>query len=92
MIKKNTYTSFFRYLSYIYTPTLIFLISRIFIKNTDIIFSGLFFAVITIASVTSYYLINGSFGTIESSKLIGKVIPLTFLISIVFAIMLNILM
>ncbi|MFW3454960.1 hypothetical protein ACN68H_08385 [Aerococcus viridans] len=92
MIKGNTQTSFFRYLSYIYIPTLIYLISHVFIKNTDIIFIGLFFAVITIASFSSYYLVNKGFGTISSSKLIGKVIPLTFIISIILAILLNILM
>lgn len=92
MTKRNVQTSFFRYLSYIYIPTLIFLISHIFTKNTDIIFMGLFFVVITIASFSSYFIVNKGFGNITSSKLIGKVLPLTFIIAIILAILLNILM
>lgn len=88
---KNKQTSFKWYLIYFYIPTFIFLISRIFIKEFDPVFTLEFFTVITVSFVMSYYLTNKSFGKIDSEKLIGMTIPIGFLISLVFAILLNVL-
>lgn len=88
---KNKQTSFKWYLVYFYIPTFMFLISRIFIKEFDPVFTLEFFTVITISFVMSYYLTNKSFGKIDSEKLIGMTIPIGFLISLVFAILLNVL-
>ena len=55
MDKENMNISFIRSLSYLYIPTFIFLFSRAFFKNIDIVFTGLFLTVITISSFSSYY-------------------------------------
>ena len=86
---KNKQTSFKWYLMYFYIPTFIFLISRIFIKEFDPVFTLEFFTVVTVSFVMSYYLTNKSFGKIDSEKLIGMTIPIGFLIFLVFAILLN---
>lgn len=89
--KENMNISFIRSLSYLYIPTFIFLFSRAFFKNIDIVFTGLFLTVITISSFSSYYLVNKGFDNISSNTLIIKVIPLTLIISITLGILLNIL-
>ena len=91
MRNRNKQTSFKWYLIYFYIPTFIFLISRIFIKGFDPVFTLEFFTVITVSFVMSYYLTNKSFGKIDSEKLIGMTIPIGFLITLVFAILINIL-
>ncbi|WP_243342225.1 hypothetical protein [Anaerococcus sp. AGMB09787] len=88
---KNKSMSFGWYALYVSTPTLIFLISRIFMKGFDTVFTFLFAAVVTLSSVSAYYLTNKSFNKIRSDRMIGITIPLAFVLMVVLAILINIL-
>ncbi|WP_394024485.1 hypothetical protein ACF3NF_07835 (plasmid) [Anaerococcus martiniensis] len=88
---KNKYISFGWFASYVYVPTFIFLISRIFIKEFDIVFSALFFTVVTISSLAAYYMTNKSLDKIKADKLIAQTIPLSFVFMIILAILVNVL-
>lgn len=92
MDNKMRFTSLFWYLTYVYIPTFIFLMSRSLMKNFDIIFNALFFVVVTVSALSAYYLVNHSFDPVASDKLIGKVIPLQFLLALVFGFILELLM
>jgi hypothetical protein len=88
---KNKYISFGWFALYVYVPTLIFLISRVFIKEFDIVFTALFFTVVTVSSLSAYYITNKSLDKIKADKLIAQTIPLSFVFMIILAILVNVL-
>lgn len=69
----------------------LFFISKAFRDKFDIIFSALFFTVVTVNSLSSYYITNKNLESIKADKLIALTIPLSFLFMIVLAMFLNIL-
>lgn len=87
----NKNITFLNGLGYLYIPTLIFLISGYMMRDYDLIFISSFFTVVTLAYFSSYYIVNKSFDKIKGERFIGLVVPLMFVISVVLAIILNIL-
>lgn len=81
--------TFLRGLGYIYLPIFIFLFSGYFIKDYDMSFVVLFFTIITLSYLLSYYLVNKTYSIIKTEKFIGMVIPLIFIISLILAIIFN---
>lgn len=88
---KNKYISFGWFALYVYVPTFIFLVSRIFIKEFDIVFSALFFVVVTVSSLSAYYMTNKSLDKIKADKLIAQTIPLSLVFMFILAILVNML-
>ncbi len=76
---------------YVSIPTLIFLISRIFMRGFDPIFPLFFFIVLSIGAISSYYLTNKSFDKIRTDRMIGLSIPLAIVFMVILAILVNIL-
>lgn len=76
---------------YVSIPTLIFLISRIFMRGFDPIFTLFFFIVLSLGAISSYYLTNKSFDKIRTDRMIGLSIPLAIVFMVILAILVNIL-
>lgn len=74
--------SFYMYMAYIYVPTIIFIFG-FNLRELDLIFSGLFITVVTLAALSSFYIINKNLVSTTYEKMLGLCLPLFFTQSLV---------